>query len=66
MSFKTEEAPVAQVDAVDGDELDHWVCCDNDVAMCGADVSNMAWGHNSVLCPLCALADEETCPRCGE
>ena len=52
----------------DDDDLIHLVCCDNNTALCGVDVSDASWvdGDNEcVPCPLCALADESRCLRCG-
>jgi hypothetical protein len=49
------------------DELDHLICCDDDTAFCGLDVSDMAEGHTGEQCPLCALVNETSgCPHCGE
>src|SRR5215831_9561351 len=53
----------------DGPELCHVVCCGEDVALCGEDVSEDPWcdpGHEAT-CPLCrlAVADGLPCPVTG-
>ncbi len=38
-------------------DINHLVCCDDDIAMCGQDVSQELWcapGCRHVVCPLCA------------
>lgn len=51
------------------DDLHHVTCCDDDIAMCGLDVTDVPWGdgEGEVLCPLCAIAEEEdlACPVPG-
>lgn len=48
------------------DDLDHYVCCDNDVALCGADVSDAEWSEDLPdLCVVCDDLDGFDCPRCG-
>jgi hypothetical protein len=52
------------------DEMLHYFCCDPDWALCGESLD----GHrvcdceddHDVICPMCALIDEDGCPRCGE
>lgn len=49
-------------------DLDHWYCCDPNIAYCGRDISGDAEGHaDENLCPLCALVEENhiPCPECG-
>lgn len=65
MNSRTEEAPAGQGPALE-DDLLHWVCCDDDTAICGLDVANEPWSSGGPMCPLCVLADEEACPACGE
>lgn len=53
----------------DGDDIGHLVCCCNeDLAMCGADVTDEPWGADDT--PECVVCrdlwpDETDCPRCG-
>ena len=52
-----------------GDDLIHLFCpCDEDVARCGLDLSNLPYAGDDEDgdCPLCILADEDPCPRCGD
>lgn len=55
------ESPVTK----DGD-LHHLVCCDDNTAMCGADVTNEPWlngpAPGEVMCPECANIDEHDWP----
>lgn len=50
------------------DDLFHWVCCDTNVAICGEDVTDAAWSQAGIeiMCPLCALLENDPCPKCGE
>lgn len=59
---------------VDGDDLEHLVCCDENTALCGTDVSASAWGPGwenvapEEKCVVCyELQDADgVCPICGE
>lgn len=46
------------------EELNHIVCCDDDTALCGLDVSGDRWvrGGKIPVCPLCKLAWDEGPP----
>lgn len=55
-----------------GDTVQHFVCCDDNVALCGQDVTEAGWapaGDGGTLCPLCMTAIDAglACPdpRCG-
>ena len=51
-----------------GDDLDHVVCdCDDDTALCGADVSAHPWGAGDPVlpCVVCLGLVDLACPRCG-
>lgn len=51
-----------------GGDVDHWYCCDPDVAYCGLDLSGVPDGEEfDEMCPLCVLADEAGgfCPSCS-
>lgn len=45
----------------------HLTCCDDDVAMCGEDVSKHEWADDGPPCPLCKLVQDEglPCPVTG-
>ncbi|MFJ4365102.1 hypothetical protein ACIP4S_13220 [Streptomyces chartreusis] len=53
-----------------GQDLDHVVCCDEDTALCGADVSGAVWGVGvpdaTALCVVCRELAIKPCPNCGE
>lgn len=43
--------------------VDHYYCCDEDVALCGADLSGVPEGPEyDVICPMCADALEANVP----
>lgn len=51
------------------DDLDHFYCCDPDVAYCGADISGayvVMSAEMTNLCPMCEVLDDTLCPRCKE
>lgn len=53
----------------DDDELAHVVCCDPDVALCGADVAGAEWSTRGEPCVVCTDLDRGTvnpCTVCGE
>lgn len=63
----TAPAPVQQ-GTWTADNLDHYVCCDENVALCGADVSAATWQEELPdLCLVCEDLDENDvdCPECG-
>lgn len=42
------------------DDADHYYCCDPDIAMCGADLSDVPEGFEfDELCRYCAYIDRE-------
>ena len=50
-----------------GETLDHLYCCDEDLSLCGLDIS----GHEEVdymedLCIVCWGLEYSICERCGE
>lgn len=52
-----------------GDNLTHSVCaCDDDLALCGADVSGQPWADDDeeVDCVVCQDLMGEPCARCGQ
>lgn len=65
MSVLTLPAPTVP-DAAD-DSVDHYVCCDKNVSLCGVDVSDepIVVGSDR-SCPLCVLLLNEPCgvPGC--
>ncbi|MFC8465978.1 hypothetical protein [Streptomyces sp. NPDC057250] len=53
-----------------GDDLEHAACpCNEDVALCGADVSSTPWADKDRppvnLCVVCADLVALPCPKCG-
>jgi hypothetical protein len=48
-----------------GGDVDHWYCCDPNVAFCGLDITETPEGRFSVdMCPLCVLVDDDGGPGC--
>ncbi|GAA0495108.1 hypothetical protein Ade02nite_19190 [Paractinoplanes deccanensis] len=65
MSIETLPSPS---DTSVGDDVDHYYCCDPNVAFCGLDLTDVLEGPGfHLICPLCALAEESgyRCPGCG-
>lgn len=65
-------SPFTSVQPADiGDDFDviHTPCCDEDVAICGEDLTGEPWVEDDegIPCPLCetALADDALCPVRG-
>jgi hypothetical protein len=63
-------SPTAQVSSrpTGGDpyDVDHWYCCDPNVAYCGLDLTGVPEGETAgVMCPLCVLAEETDTIVCG-
>jgi hypothetical protein len=63
MSTATLERPAPDVGL--STDVDHLVCCDEDVALCGVDVAGQRvcpedCGHPT--CPMCALMSAEDIP----
>lgn len=56
--------------SADDDDLDHLWCCDRDVALCGANITNATdWlgaGDMPDECVVCHDLEDQICPRCGE
>lgn len=49
----------------EGSELDHFYCCDEDISMCGFDISDLPvvdFGLDNI-CVVCA--EINICPICG-
>lgn len=49
------------------EDVTHTVCCDEDRAICGTDVTGQRWGGVSdpTTCPVCAEAEWRPCPDNG-
>ncbi|MFJ2004761.1 hypothetical protein [Streptomyces chartreusis] len=67
----TTLAPEPAQPATDhGQDLDHVVCCDEDTALCGVDVSDAVWGAGlpdlTVMCVVCRDLAVKPCQRCGQ
>lgn len=60
--------PTATPSDVD-DDITHTTCCDDNVAICGEDVSAAEWveGRGDKPCPMCelAIAERWLCPAFG-
>jgi len=50
----------------DPDDLNHWVCCDDNLATCGEDVTDAEWVEfDQADCIICDLLKEFPCrPGC--
>ena len=51
------------------DDLDHVVCgCDENLSLCGLDVSGMNWGFllTHKTCIVCMEMTRRPCERCGD
>lgn len=70
MATSTEPLPV-DTDTGDGEDgLSHCYCeCDEDIALCGTDVSGHAFDDaidsEDLLCVVCVELEFKTCSRCG-
>lgn len=68
----TTPAPEETRPGTEDGALEHLVCCDEDAALCGADVSEVGWGPGWDVvppqdkCVVCLEMDEFVCPKCGE
>ncbi|MGW6292452.1 hypothetical protein [Streptomyces sp. NPDC055058] len=65
----TALAPAPALPTTDhGQDLDHLVCCDEDTALCGADVSTHAWGVGgpAKMCDVCRDLKDLPCSRCEQ
>lgn len=52
----------------DGDELDHLFCCDEDVALCGSDLTGTEFGEvvsEESLCLVCNDLEGQPCGAAG-
>lgn len=50
------------------DELDHIVCCQEDIAICGTDTSGLPWTwgmRDGRACIVCADLEPLPCRECG-
>ncbi len=48
MSVDIQAEPVVEPFTFDDDDLNHIVCCNPDLALCGADASDAEWGDIDV------------------
>lgn len=51
-----------------GDDTTHVVCCDENTALCGLDMTHVPWTSpdEDTTCVVCADLDEQGyCPTCG-
>lgn len=62
MSAPTLTLPDSDVDSEEETRI-HLTCCNDDIAMCGVNVSGDEWDHDGkFLCPTCAYMDNENLP----
>jgi hypothetical protein len=69
MGTLPEIAPEAIASGSDDDSLVHEVCCDENRAWCGKDVSTDPWidcVEPDEECVVCADFYDTPCPGCGE
>lgn len=64
----TALAPELDTATHDGDDEVHVVCCRPDVALCGSDVTALAWVDDDAeaTCVVCADLEGLPCRRCNE
>lgn len=66
ITTKLEPAP-GPAGTDDTGNLDHFYCCNPDVAYCGADLSDVPEAyfdeHGPTVCVVCADLDNQPCPR---
>ena len=63
----TKTAP-KKPDTTAGDDLDHMYCCDENLALCGTDVTDhpvIDLSTSPKLCIVCIDLEWATCERCG-
>lgn len=58
---------ISATDDGDDDETFHLYCCDEDIALCGADIADALEtdGGDDEPCLECLYLEEEICARCG-
>lgn len=71
MTTALDEAPLVTTDGPNGtdDELDHIFCCNEDLALCGADISGTEFisdDEELFPCVVCNEMQYRECPKCGE
>jgi hypothetical protein len=69
VSVAIDDRPVTTSAGQDDDDFDHIICCDDNVAMCGRDVTLDEWSENeeNPECPLCTYLWDSglPCPVAG-
>lgn len=58
--------PLTAEDLLASSEMSHIVCCDDDTAICGIDVSDAVWrpDEEDADCVVCIELEELPCPNC--
>lgn len=56
---------LAETDTARGD-LTHVICCNEDIAVCGTDVSDEPFVGDDVPVDCIVCLDADTCPLCGD
>lgn len=64
---ETRTVPVQSPDRTDGDNLTHTVCCNENLALCGLDVTHSAWKpwRPFALPEDCVVCEQMPCRDCG-
>lgn len=57
---------LVESDADDGDNLDHYFCCDPDISCCGLDISGVEDAGDDDLEDLCEECDMRFGTDCGD
>jgi hypothetical protein len=61
----TSPAIAPAVSQQDTDDLNHIVCCDDDLALCGTDVSAAHWSEDETDCLVCLDLELAPCSGCS-
>jgi len=65
VSTKIKPRP-ADSDIGSNDDMDHYFCCDENLALCGTDVTGMPFGRTAgFMCVVCEELRYQPCERCG-
>lgn len=66
MSVQTQNMMFVVTDHAHAKSYIHMVCeCNEDVALCGKDLTGRPFADGSVECVVCADLDRQPCPLCG-
>lgn len=65
MTTATQLAPTKAAGQAD-DEILHIVCCDENLALCGADATTLTWSCDGLPCLVCHDLEKLPAECCGE